>query len=155
MKWKLPPAIKVYEALGTIADKRIKVKGDAAVVTSSSGDKHYEVRYESGTHAITANDNGSYWQGYLGYPSIAFLMKKKIISFDEAIAKSLEKTEWKKINAKFKNNFEKTEAFVLGVAEQRGMPREQITTLVKKIMDEIRELKPEKLGATKKPPRGD
>lgn len=27
MKWKLPPKIKIYEALGTIADKRLVGQG--------------------------------------------------------------------------------------------------------------------------------
>jgi hypothetical protein len=37
--WKLPPIIKVYEALGCIADGRIHVDGDSAKVYSSSGNK--------------------------------------------------------------------------------------------------------------------
>ena len=154
MRWELPPIIKVYEALGAIADKRIEVKGGTAIVVSSSGDKRYEVRYDPESRAISANDNGSYWQGYLGYPSIAFLMRKGILSFDGAIATSLKEIEWKKINTRFKNNFEKTESFVLEVAEKRGVPREKITAFTEKIINEIRELGPEKFGATKKPPRG-
>ncbi len=154
MKWKLPPIIKVYEALGAIADKRVMMKGDNASVISSSGDKHYEVHYDPESLAISANDNGSYWQGYLGYPSIAFLIKKKVLSFDTAIAQSLRGVEWKKVNTRFKNNFEKTESFVLEVAEKRGVTRKEITTFVQKIMDEIKKQKPRKLSSTKKPPKG-
>lgn len=39
MKWKLLPVIKIYEALGAVADKRIEMKGDSAIVTSSGRDK--------------------------------------------------------------------------------------------------------------------
>lgn len=28
MKWKIPPKIKIYEALGCIADKRIEINGN-------------------------------------------------------------------------------------------------------------------------------
>ncbi|MFZ1075166.1 MAG: hypothetical protein WAN50_02225 [Minisyncoccia bacterium] len=37
MKWKKPPVIKIYEALGAVADGRIEVDGNAAKVYSSSG----------------------------------------------------------------------------------------------------------------------
>lgn len=74
MKWKLPPKIKIYKALGVIGDARIKLDSDKAIFTSSEGNKKYDVMYSKEENAIMANDNGSYWQSYLGYPAIAFLM---------------------------------------------------------------------------------
>lgn len=47
--WLQPPIIKVYEALGALADDRIKVKGNTAKVYSSSGNKFYTVTYDSKT----------------------------------------------------------------------------------------------------------
>jgi len=69
--WKQPPIIKVYEALGSIADGRITVEGNTAKIYSSSGNKFYEVTYDPDTSSIMCNDNGSYWAGYLGYPAIS------------------------------------------------------------------------------------
>ncbi len=34
MKWKHPPIIKIYEALGAVADGRVKISGDSAQVYS-------------------------------------------------------------------------------------------------------------------------
>jgi hypothetical protein len=62
--WARPPIIKMYEALGAIGDQRVHVDGATAKVFSSSGNKHYTVRYDRENGAITANDNGSYWVGY-------------------------------------------------------------------------------------------
>ncbi|MEK7499359.1 MAG: hypothetical protein AAB649_02015 [Patescibacteria group bacterium] len=59
MKWNIPPRIKVYEALGAIADNRIQITGNEAQVVSSSGNKTYEVMYNPQEQAITSNDNGS------------------------------------------------------------------------------------------------
>jgi len=36
MKWKHPPIIKIYEALGSVADGRLKLDGNFAKVYSSS-----------------------------------------------------------------------------------------------------------------------
>lgn len=73
--WKLSPRIKVFEALGALADDRISMNENGATVRSSSGNKSYIVTYDSKQQTIISNDNGSYWQGYLGYPAIAYLLK--------------------------------------------------------------------------------
>ena len=80
MEWKVPPKIKVLEALGSIADDRIKfVSENEARVISSSGDKEYTVKFDISTKRINSTDNGSVYKGYLGYPSIAVLMLKKVL----------------------------------------------------------------------------
>ena len=82
MKWKVPPRVKVYEALGAIADGRVmEVSEMGARVKSSEGNKIYTVTYRVETNTINANDNGSYWQGYMGYPAIAFLMTTGRLAF--------------------------------------------------------------------------
>jgi hypothetical protein len=80
MKWKPAPLIKVYEALGSIGDGRFEVAGNTAKVYSSSGKKFYDVMYDPIKQAITANDNGSYWVGYLGYPSIVLLLALGVVT---------------------------------------------------------------------------
>ena len=59
-----------------------------------------------------ANDNGSYWKGYLGYPSIAFLLKIGLLEFRPDLASLLKGIRWKDINQKFKNDFGKTLAYI-------------------------------------------
>ena len=107
MKWKQPPIAKIYEALGTIADGRIEVSRNEAKVYSSSGNKFYNVKYSSDKNAIIANDNASYWRGYLGYPSIAFLIKTGVLELRPEMANLLKGVRWKEINTKFKNDFAK------------------------------------------------
>ncbi len=119
MKWEHPPIIKVYEALGSVADNRIEVTGNEAKVYSSSGNKFYTVNYDPGTQSIMTNDNGSFWKGYLGYPAIAFLMKIGVLPYDEGIGNLLKDIKWKDINQRFKNDFEKTLDLILESKTER------------------------------------
>lgn len=112
MKRKNPPRIKIYESLGCIADGRIKVDGNSAKVWSSSGNKYYTVKFDPSTMAIMSNDNWSYRQGYLGYPSIAYLMVKKYIEYSEVYGERLRWIARKDINTLNHNNYDKTIAYV-------------------------------------------
>jgi hypothetical protein len=77
VKWKLPPIVKVYEALGAIGDGRVRIEDSrVAFVTSSDASKTYEVETSADGREIASNDNASYWQGYLGYPAIAVLLAR-------------------------------------------------------------------------------
>lgn len=117
--WKLPPIIKVYEALGCVADQRIHVEGNSAKVYSSSGNKFYTVTYDPQTNAIMCNDNGSYWALYLGYPAIAFLIATGIIPYVSLSAELLRDIKWKDINQNFKNDFAKTEKYCQNLVTER------------------------------------
>ena len=64
------------------------------------------MNYDADARAIMANDNGSYWRGYLGYPAIALLMRIGAVSFDARYAEALKGIAWKDINTTFKNDFE-------------------------------------------------
>lgn len=154
MKWDIPPRIKVYEALGCLADKRIIIEGNSAEVVSSSGGKKYSVLYDSEKNAITSNDNGSYWKGYLGYPAIAFLLAKNIISYDHKLADVLKGISWKDINTKFKNDFDKTEKFILDEIAKNKTVGSSLNKEVNRILKSIKELSLNKLGETQKPPEG-
>ncbi len=105
--WLNPPLIKVYEAFGAIADKRIEMSAYGAKVYSSKKRKYYTVTWD-GTNQIMCNDNSSYWQDYLGYPAIAFLCLKGVLPFSASAALALRGIRWKEINAKHKNDYRKT-----------------------------------------------
>lgn len=154
MKWKLPPKIKIYEALGCIGDGRIKISGDEAKVFSSSGNKSYVVKYNSQENAIMSNDNGSYWQNYLGYPSIAFLMEVGVIKFNPIYAEALKEIAWKDINTKFKNDFEKTAEHIHSVLLVRKIFLDDFMREVENIYYRIKELDLNMLGEKIKPPEG-
>lgn len=154
MKWKLPPKIKIYEALGTIGDGRIEVSGNSVKVYSSSGEKFYDVEFDPKQNAIMANDNGSYWQGYLGYPAIAYLMKTGIIKFNPIYAEALKGIAWKDINTKFKNDFEKTEKYVHELLESKSISADDFLKEVDLIYRQIEKLDLSMLGRKTKPPEG-
>jgi hypothetical protein len=155
MKWHHPPIIKIYEALGSVADGRVELSGEdknKAKVYSSTGNKYYDIAYDPEKKAIMANDNASYWKGYLGYPSIAYLMKVGVLSYDPEMGKLLEGIAWKDINQKFKNDFDKTLGFILSTktAEEKNM----LGDFVEKVDGEIKALNLGMLGKKMVPPEG-
>ena len=152
-KWKLPPVVKIYEALGAIADERIMIENDKAAVYSSSGNKSYDVVFSEADNAIMANDNGSYWVGYLGYPSIAFLMQKGILEYIPEYGEALKNIKWKEINTKNKNDFDLTQKEVDLILEQKNVNLDEFYLYLAKTMKKIEELDLNMLGNKISPPK--
>ena len=152
MKWKHPPVIKIYEALGSVADNRLEVSGNAAKVYSSSGNKFYEIAYDAAKNAIMANDNGSYWKGYLGYPAIAFLLKAGLLNFRPDMANLLRGIKWKDVNQKFKNDFGKTLEYIEG--SLKPIDKKALSIYVREVDRQIIELNLNLLGTKTTPPEG-
>jgi len=152
--WKTPPEIKIYEALGAVADGRVELTGNEARVRSSEGTKFYTVLFDPDINAIMTNDNGSYWQGYLGYPAIAFLMVKGLLHYTLEVAEALKGIEWKKINTRNKNDFKKTKEEVLALADSRRVTRDTVEAEVNRLAQDMGQLNLQKLGKRLKPPRG-
>lgn len=152
MKWKTPPIIKIYEALGAVADDRIEMSGSTAKVFSSTRNKFYEVTYDPSTQAIMANDNGSYWKGYLGYPTIAFLMKTGVLEYKESLGRLMNGIQWKDINTKFKNDFDKTLELILKDISPSG--RADLAKYAESTLMKIESLNLIHLGSKKTPPEG-
>jgi len=150
--WKTPPTIKIYEALGAVADGRMEsVSETGAIVWSSDRSKYYDISYDPPSGAIMTNDNGSYWQGYLGYPSIAYLMKRGVLPYDAEIAELLKGIAWKEINVANKNDYEKTIADILDSLERKEENRlVDYVEGIEKIISERRWLK---LGKRARPPQ--
>jgi len=154
MKWKIPPKIKIYEALGSIGDKRIEVTINEAKVYSSSKGKFYTIKYDSKSNSIMCNDNGSYWQGYLGYPAIAFLMLNGRIKYSSKYSEALKDIMWKDINVKLKNDFSKAEAYVLDLIKKKRFSEEEFLGEIDNIYEQIKVLNINLLGEKQKPPEG-
>ncbi len=174
MKWKLPPRIKVFEALGAISDGRVELNGGVEVsvgqnlgfgglgpsgvvsakVYSSSKGKYYTVTFDPVKKALMCNDNGSYWVGYLGYPAIAVLMVKGILPHDKRLGSALAGILWKDINQKLKNDFDKTEKLVFELVEKKGVNGSELVLEAEKVLNQIKKLDLALLGEKTKPPEG-
>ena len=150
----MPPKAKVYEALSAVADQRVAITGPlTAQVQSSTRDKTYDVKWSEDLHDITSNDNASYWQGYMGYPIIAVLMKLGKLSFNPDVARQLAGVPWKVINHKFKRDYEKAVSYVLDQVEEKGGNRTEITQEVEKIYDQLGQLGLQRAKRGKRPPK--
>lgn len=152
MKWEHPPIAKIYEALGSVVDGRVEEFENSAKVYSSSGNKFYDIQYDPESNSIMANDNASYWKEYLGYPSIAFLMKTGVLSYDYKTASLLKGIVWKDINQKFKNDFDRALEYIL--SSKTDEERKKLDILVRKIDGEIKVLDLNLLGNKTNPPEG-
>lgn len=152
MKWKHPPVAKIYEALGAVADGRVRVSGNSAQVFSSSGNKFYSVTYHKDSESIMANDNGSFYKGYLGYPAVAFLMCIGELDYSRAVAEMLKGIHWKDLNQKFKNDFNKAVEHVL--LTKSPEQRAEIESEVEKLDQQLKTKNYSLLGDKPKPPEG-
>jgi len=156
-KWKMPPPIKVYEALGAIGDGRIRALDSGAApngweVVSSDGTKTYRVDISADGREISSNDNASYWQGYLGYPAIAVLMARGTLRASAKATRALAGIPWKELNRRFKNDYARTTAEVARIVTARGSEFDAIRAEAALILDALAELGPER-GARHRPPR--
>jgi hypothetical protein len=150
--WKMPPPIKIYEALGSIADGRVRLEDEhGALVASSEGDKTYEVEISDDGREISSNDNGSYWQGYLGYPAIAVLLMRGLYRPPANVIDALAGIPWKEINRRYKNDYDKTMAEVNNTVEASGHDPDAIASEVESIMETLRKLAPVR-GRRRRPP---
>lgn len=152
--WKLPPTIKILEALGAVADERVKVDGNTAKVYSSSLGKYYTVVYDPATNSISSNDNGSYWQKYLGYPALAFLMVKGEIPYDSTLVAKLQAIKWKDLNVKNNNNYQQTITEIYKLREFKVDEKKVLADLAKRIIATLMEKQYQILEPLPKPPSG-
>ncbi len=136
-----PPRIKILEALGAIADNRIKLIDDEkAEVVSSDGTRRYTVIVDHDRRRVYSNDNGTKLRGYIGYPIIAFLMKKGILPYDERLAQALKGIPWKKLNEKYKK-YAIVEEIVKKKALEKGVMPVELDQFVEKSMRILRSIK--------------
>lgn len=136
-RWKQPPLIKVYEAIGAIADGRVCRTGEREMlVTSSSGHRQYKVTWSEDLSAFASDDNGSKWQGYVGYPIIATLMTLKLLLCSEADSSALKAVPWKKLNDAHKRNYDAVIESVL----QRAADSEAMVSRIRAIHERLKAL---------------
>jgi len=141
--WKMPPVVKIYEAMGAIGDGRVRIVDDEnALVTSSQGDKTYKVFTGDGGRAIASDDSASYWQGYLGYPGIAVLIARGVLKVPANVSDALAGLPWKEINRRNRNDYAKTLAEVSHTLEQSGHDPDAVAAEAQGLLEALQALAP-------------
>ncbi len=135
---KLPPLEKIYEAYTAIADGRVSMPAKEPVwspgeigraqVTSSEGSKTYEVQWSGDQYS--SDDNGTYWQGYAGYPVIAVLMLQGRLPLDQEIARQFAGINWKALNSEYGNDYARA---LESVVDSRKLDRAALDTVVQDV----------------------
>ncbi|MEM0490664.1 MAG: hypothetical protein QXG46_00290 [Ignisphaera sp.] len=137
---KLPPRIKILEALGCIGDNRINLINDKkAIVISSDGSKKYNVYVDIDKGIAYSDDNGTKLRRYIGYPILALLMIKGLIPYDKNLANALSGIQWKKLNEYYKNYYV-VEKIVLDVLKSKGISEESVNRFIENTIEILRKI---------------
>lgn len=140
MPLKLPPRVKVLEALGCVADGRVRIVSDGeAEITSSIGDRVYNVRLDLNARKAFSNDNGTLYRNYVGYPIISFLMVKGVLPYDERVANALRGVNWRKINEEFKN-YSLVETYIKNLLKAKGIEESYVDKLIEEVLSKLKTL---------------
>ena len=138
MELKIPIKAKIYEALGAIGDDRVELIGRTeAKVTSSGRDRSYVVRWSEDLRSFNSNDNATRWQGTIGYPIIAVLLKLNVIGSDPAVTSALSGIPWKLLNDKARRDYDRVIEEVLRSLEAKGIDRSRLQAEVDRIHGEL------------------
>lgn len=132
---KLPPIAKIYEAYTCIADNRIEMQDEQAIVLSSDGKKKYKIKWKNNDYA--SNDNATFWQGYPGYPVLAVLMLQNKLRYNKEIATLFKNINWHSLNEKYKRNYDNAVEEVLNTLDYSPV---LIRKEVEKTYEEIKNL---------------
>ncbi len=151
--WKLPPRAKVFEAFTAVADGRVRLTGPgSATVVSSGGDKTYDVEWSEDGGTVTANDNASYWQGYLGYPIVAVLLARGELHAAEVAVAALAGVPWHELNQRHKRDYDAAVAHVLG--ELPDGDAATVVAEVERVLAQLAALDLQRAGRGRRPPAG-
>lgn len=108
-----------------------------AEVWSSDRSKRYTVTWSLDGSSFGANDNASFFQGYVGYPIIAVMLKLDILPFREDLCSVLRDVPWKAINKIHKNNFALAVAAVLNERLPDANERQAIDAYIDEVFDKL------------------
>lgn len=138
---KLPPKIKILEALGCIGDRRIQLLNDKeAYIASSEYTKNYYVYVDLDSRTVFSDDNGTKFRKYVGYPVIAFLMLRGVLPFDENLAKALAGIPWKRLNETYKS-YHVVEKIVLQKVKSAGIEEAYVQDFTENVLKKLALLK--------------
>jgi hypothetical protein len=149
--WKMPPLVKIYEAFGALADGRVHMDDEShASVLSSDRTKTYRVEISEDGRMISSNDSASYWQGYMGYPAIAVMLRQGLYPVRAEVLNALSGIPWSELNQRFRNDYSRTVDEVMRRAEQRGFDSKLIVAEAQVALSKLTEFGP--LRGPRRPP---
>ncbi len=101
--------IKIYEALWCIGDSRLQLVPSedgviSAQVISSDRSKTYTVSYRQSDQSIMSDDNSSYRNDEVGYPSLALLLFLDVLDYQSEYGEALSGVARKSINMENNND---------------------------------------------------
>lgn len=135
---KLPPIEKIYEAYSALADNRITLKENYALVLSSDGSKSYTVEWLDDTYSST--DNASYWQGYAGYPIISVLIKQRKLHLNKNFVSYFSDVNWNSLNKKYKRDYNAALLEVFKVKQLSEIEITEIQDETKAVFEQLKSL---------------
>ncbi|WP_446752453.1 hypothetical protein [Vulcanisaeta sp. JCM 16161] len=134
---RMPPRIKVLEALGALADGRVEVINDKeAVVRSSDGTRVYKVYVDVSRREVDSTDNGTVHRGYVGYPIISFLMVKRLLPINEELMNSLKGIPWRKLNEEYKSYAKVMDVII----KDRGLSEGEVNKYIDQVLSMLRRM---------------
>ncbi|MDW8084552.1 MAG: hypothetical protein RMI49_05080 [Candidatus Caldarchaeum sp.] len=140
VRLRTPPRVKVLEALGAVAGKRVKILDqNNCLVDASEGPRTYNVFVDLSSQLAQSDDNGTVFRDYVGYPIIAFLMVLGKISYDQKIAELLASVKWRSLNERYKS-YAKVESVVKDMLAKQGVKPEEVEEFVAKVLQEVEQL---------------
>lgn len=135
---KLPPIEKIYEAYSALADNRVTLKENYALVLSSDGSKSYTVEWLADTYSST--DNASYWQGYAGYPIIGVLIKQQKLHVNRNLVSHFADVNWNSLNKKYKRDYKAALLEVFKVKQLSEIEITEIQDETKAVFEQLKSL---------------
>lgn len=132
---KLPPIEKIPEAYSAIAAGRIKMFKNTAEVCSSDYSKKYTVIWND--RVYSSNDNGTYWQGYAGYPILAVLMLQDILPLNKKIAECFKDVNWTALNKKHQKQYDKALDEILDRLNKKDVDTKKIIREINMVYEKL------------------
>lgn len=140
VRLQVPPRIKVLEALGAVAGKRVRVVDDrSCLVDASEGPRTYKVFLDLENRIAESDDNGTVFRNYVGYPIIAYLMTLGKLSYDQKIAEPLARIKWRSLNERYKS-YAKVESIIKKTLLKHGISSQSVDEFIEKALKEIEAL---------------
>lgn len=151
--WRPPPRAKVFEAFTAVADGRVRSTGPgSATVTSSRGDRTYEVTWSEDGRTIAADDNASYWQGYAGYPILAVLLRRGELRADETAVAATSGIPWHELNKRYRRDYAAAVAHAMSELRERGADPALVEREVDDVLRQFSALGLQRAGRGRRPP---
>lgn len=148
---RMPPRIKVLEALSAVAGGRVeRLGGGWYRVRSSDGTRVYRVYVDPSRGLVYSDDNGTRLRGYIGYPIIAVLMLEGLLPYDREAGEALRDIPWRELNERYRR-YAPVMEYAFRVAGERGVPRERLEKLIADVLAGLRRMR---LRGLPEPPGG-